>query len=582
MKFALVAVNAKYIHSNPAIYSLKAYSKNSDVYLYEYTINQQINAIIKDIYKEKPNFIGFSCYIWNWEMIRKLISVLSLVLPNTTIWLGGPEVSYNPEAILMESIGVKGVMIGEGERTFDELVKHYSKKAYDEGATSNWNTWDDGLENIKGISYRNNDRIRQNDEQFPLSMDDIPFLYQDVDLATFKNRIIYYESSRGCPFSCSYCLSSEKARVRFRSIERVKEELQVFLEAGVRQVKFVDRTFNCKPQHHLAIWEYLLEHDNGITNFHFEISADLLKEEEMCLLEKLRPGLIQLEIGVQSTNQKTLDEIRRKQPFSEISQWVQYIKKLGNIHQHLDLIVGLPYENLNTFKHSFNEVFALRPDQFQVGFLKVLKGSYMHENAEQYQVVYDPNPPYEVLKTAWLSYDEVCFLKGIEEMVETYYNSGQFSKSLDYLISLWKSPFDFFEALAIYVEENMDFAKQSSRMQKYELLYQFAKYHKKASEVLYKNLIIDYYQHEHAKTRPSFFDDILKYKEQRNQFYKREMLERRYLAHYFEEDKMMTGRNLMHATHLEVFEDGTMLLFDYKRLSPMTKQATVVCIEQEE
>ena len=547
MKFLLCGINAKYIHSNPAIYSLKAYAEkyttfqNLSIELAEYTINQELDFILEDIYKRKPDLLGISCYIWNIHYVELLVKDIHKVLPNTKIWLGGPEVSFDGEDSLKRMPAVTGIMLGEGEKTFLEV-----SKCYDEGK--------DDLSHVTGIVYRlNNDQIIQTKVRTDLlDLTEVPFLYDD--LAPFENRIIYYETSRGCPFSCSYCLSSVDKRVRFRDVEIVKKEIQFFLDKKVAQVKLVDRTFNCKKSHCMEIWNYLLEHDNGITNFHFEISADLISEDELNILKNMRPGLIQLEIGVQTTNPVTAKEIRRNASFENITKVVKKVNTFKNIHQHLDLIIGLPYEDYHSFANSFNEVYALEPEQLQVGFLKVLKGSYMHEMANTYGIIYRDRPPYEVLYTKWLSYNEVLRLKGIEEVVEVYYNSGQFKHTLQYLVAQFKTPFHMYEALADYYEEKDLFSMSHSRMKRYELLLEFAlKINKKEEKldhkVIYTSLLTyDYYLRENAKSRLSFSQDLGQYKEKIKEFYIKEDKERKYLVSY----DGFTSRQLMNMTHIEI------------------------------
>ena len=410
MKFLLAAVNAKYIHSNPGIYSLRAYAGKQnqellmDIEIAEYTINNQLGDIVADIYRRKPDVIGFSCYIWNIVYIKCIIEDLHQIMPNLPIWLGGPEVSYDAMDIMNRYPQVTGIMIGEGEETFYELLccyKRYIKsdnqlRESEDGSHQSIKLWE-SLRQIKGLALR---------EGFtePRELTDLnrmPFLYED--LAAFENKIIYYESSRGCPFRCSYCLSSIDKKVRLRDLNLVKKELQFFLDGRVKQVKFVDRTFNCNHQHAMAIWQYIYDNDNGVTNFHFEVSADLINDEELALLNKMRPGAVQLEIGVQSTNEKTIQAIRRTMDILRLKKVVAHVKQGNNIHQHLDLIAGLPYEDYETFKNSFNDVYAMEPDQLQLGFLKVLKGSYMYENRAAYGLVYRSEPPYEVLSTNWLT-----------------------------------------------------------------------------------------------------------------------------------------------------------------------------------
>lgn len=422
MKVLLTAVNAKYIHSNLAIYSMKAYAEQkgcpgAEIQLAEYTINQQQDGILRGIYEKKPDLLCFSCYIWNISFVRELIRDVKKILPKTRIWVGGPEVSYDAEDFLKEMPQVTGVICGEGEETFAEVVRTYAQWEKQEQEPGK-------LADVPGIVYRDGEKLVFTGNRDILNMDELVFPYENLSL--FEHKIIYYESSRGCPFSCSYCLSSIDKKLRFRSVFLVKKELQFFLDHQVPQVKFVDRTFNCKKEHAMEIWKYIKEHDNSITNFHFEIAADLLTEEEIGLIAAMRPGLIQLEIGVQSTNERTLQEIRRKTSFQEICKKVRAVAEGENVHQHLDLIAGLPYEDYKSFQKSFCDVYALRPQQLQLGFLKVLKGAYMEEMADAYGCVYKSKEPYEVLKTKWLTYGEISRLKGIEEMTEVYYNSGQF------------------------------------------------------------------------------------------------------------------------------------------------------------
>ena len=391
MNILLVGINAKYIHSNPAIYSLAAYagkfadadgiSLRNHINIAEYTINQQTEDIEADIYKRMPDVLAVSCYIWNFAMVQELIEDIHQVRPDLPIWLGGPEVSFHPEQLMQKFPFLAGIMIGEGEQTFVELVQGYM----------------DGtdISNIAGLYLPSGYTA----ERECLRLDDIPFLYSD--LTDFENRIIYYESSRGCPFRCKYCLSSIDKQLRFRSLDLVKKELQFFLDKKVTQVKFIDRTFNAKHEHALAIWHYIKENDNGVTNFHFEISADLLTEEEITLLNSMRKGLVQLEIGVQSTNLDTIREINRNMDLCKLRNAVEKVNAAGNIHQHLDLIAGLPFEDYMSFHDSFNDVYAMRPEQLQLGFLKVLKGSAMEEQAEEYGIGYRKTPPYEVLYTKW-------------------------------------------------------------------------------------------------------------------------------------------------------------------------------------
>lgn len=492
MKVVLTAINAKYIHSNLAVHYLKSYSKEYEeqIEIAEYTINHHVEDVIGNLYRKNPDFVGFSCYIWNINMVYEVAKELRKVLPHTKIWLGGPEVSYDAIEVLEGHSYIDGVMVGEGEETFRELMAYYIDQ---QGR----------LENISGIAYQAEGSIAVTSPRAQMNMSEAPFVYQDME--AFKNKIIYYESSRGCPYSCSYCLSSIDKRVRLRDVEMVKKELQFFLDNKVPQVKFVDRTFNCHPTHTLEIWKYIHEHDNGITNFHMEVSADILREEEFEILNQMRPGLVQLEIGVQSTNPATIEAIRRKMDLTKLKRAVERVKSGKNVHQHLDLIIGLPYEDYETFQTSFNEVYAMEPDQLQIGFLKVLKGSYMHECVEKYGIVYKDAAPYEVLYTKWISYGEVLRLKAVEEMVEVYYNSGQFPNTMKYLVKFFATPFAMYEAIADYYEANGLFERSHSRAQRYEILYTFCKETiGRELEVIAQLLTYDSCLREKMKNRPDF------------------------------------------------------------------------------
>ncbi|MGN0387092.1 MAG: B12-binding domain-containing radical SAM protein [Lachnospiraceae bacterium] len=575
MRFLLTALNAKYIHSNPALYSLKSYvgSLKDHVQIAEYTINNRIEFILEDIYSRKPDAIGFSCYIWNWNMIREILRELPKIMPGLPIWLGGPEVSFDGAEILREFPMVTGIMVGEGEETFREVLLHYLRGESD-----------DVLSTVPGLLLKTGPTGKRE----ALSMEKVPFLYEDM--APFENRIIYYESQRGCPFRCSYCLSSIDKSVRFRNPDTVKRELQFFLDKKVKQVKFVDRTFNCNHEHAMAIWQYISEHDNGVTNFHFEIAADIIREEEIAILRKLRPGLVQMEIGVQSTNEKTLAEIRRNMDVSRLKQVVSRIKEGQNIHVHLDLIAGLPYEDYESFRESFNEVYTMGPEQLQLGFLKVLKGSYMHEKAKDYGLVYLENPPYEVLYTNWISYEDIRRLKKIEEMVEIYYNSNQFRATLPYLLKQFPSPFALYEALADYYEEKGFFVETPARIYRYQVLLSFAEQVDGAHKEVYMELLLyDLYSRENLKSRPDFAPDQNQYRQMFTQIYRREAEERQLLPTLSAYD----SRQLAHMTHMEVFRysvweqevtlmsEKKIVLFDYENRNPLTYDARVVVLEND-
>lgn len=581
MKFLLAAINAKYIHSNPAVYSMRVFVRErlpeADIEIGEYTINHQMELILQDIFRRKPDFVGFSCYIWNISYVLELVQDLHKVLPETEIWLGGPEVTYDARRVLEREPQVRGVMRGEGELTFSELVRAYLAQEADAGsraaAGAGCRLPDFG--GILGITYRDRGgEIRETGPQRLLSMDEIPFYYEDM--SGFDNRIVYYESSRGCPFSCSYCLSSIDKTVRFRSLELVERELEFFLSHRVPQVKFVDRTFNCKREHTRGIWRYITAHDNGVTNFHFEVSADLFDEEELALIQKMRPGLIQLEIGVQSTNPQTIAEIRRTMDLGKLKAAVDRIHSFRNTHEHLDLIAGLPCEGMESFLNSFDEVYAMRPDELQMGFLKVLKGSYMERRAEDYDLKYREVPPYEVLSTRWLSYGEVVRLKAMEEMVEVYYNSGQFDATMGRLLKEFPSPSAMYLALADYYEEQGLFGINHARLARYEILYRFFCLRFADRESLLSELrdcmVYDLYLRENLKSRPSFAMDQAPYKRQVREFFEAEEETPHWLPGY----EGYEARQISKMAHLEIMESGEAILFDYKSRDPLSKNARAV------
>lgn len=550
MKILLAACNAKYIHSNLAVYDLQAYASDyaDHIVLKEYTINQQKDDIMRDIYLEHPDVVCVSCYIWNLSFVKELMADLIKILPGADFWAGGPEVSYDAEKFLTENSEFKGVMVGEGEETFKELAGYYVEKN------------PQNLKDMTGICYRDGDQIIHNGWRHIMDLSSIPFIYKD--LSEFKNRIIYYESSRGCPFSCSYCLSSIDKKLRFRDTETVKKELQFFIDNKVPQVKFVDRTFNCKHDHAMAIWKYINEHDNGVTNFHFEISADLLREEELQEMSTMRPGLIQLEIGVQSTNPDTIKAIHRTMDFEKLKGIVDRIHSFGNIHQHLDLIAGLPYEDYDSFRNSFNDVYALKPQQLQLGFLKVLKGSHMMEMCREYGIVYKTQEPYEVLSTKWLDYDHVLKLKTVENMVEVYYNSGQFQNTLEYLEKFFPDAFSIYERLGSFYMEKGYGDVSHTRMRRYEILLEFLEDMPEISVDQVKDqMVYDLYLRENLKSRPGFARDQKPFERQIWDFRKREKV----------------AKN----AHVEVFADGTVLLFNYADRDPLTNNAHVTDVTKD-
>ena len=541
MKILLAACNAKYIHSNPAVYDLKAYAAayKDSVQIKEFTINQPKDEIMKEIYRSGADVVCFSCYIWNISFVRELIRDLKKILPDTVFWAGGPEVSFHAKNFLEDMPQVTGIMKGEGEETFLALAGYYL-----EGKGR--------LEEISGIVFRKENKIVDNGFREPVDLDRIPFIYENP--GNFENRIIYYESSRGCPFSCSYCLSSIDRKLRFRSLSLVKKELQFFLDHRVPQVKFVDRTFNCRHEHAMEIWKYILEHDNGVTNFHFEVSADLFREDELDLIGRMRPGLIQLEIGVQSANPETLEAVHRKTDLEKLRRNVEKIRSFHSVHQHLDLIAGLPCEDYESFRRSFDFVYSMKPDQLQLGFLKVLKGSLMEEKAREYGITCKSLEPYEVLSTRWISYEEILKLKTVESMVEVYYNSGQFQYTLNWLTGFWEDAFSFYEDLGRFYERKGYEELSHSRIRRYEILLEFL--HEKPEISVAEaagRMVYDLYLRENLKKRPLFAADQKPY-EKAVWSYRKE-------------------HQVPKTAHIEVFSDGTAVLFDYDRRDPLSHNA---------
>lgn len=560
MKALLTAINAKYIHTNPAVYSLMKHASQYGDFmeLAEYTINNQMDAVVRDLYERKPDVLFFSCYVWNIEYVKDVAGQLKKVLPQTDIWFGGPEVSYDGPVILQDNPYLKGVMIGEGETVFTKLMHFYSYG-------------DICLKDIEGLMYRENERIVMTKPGSLVPMDELKFLYEEPE--RFAHRIIYYESSRGCPFRCSYCMSSIDKTVRFRSMELVKKELGFFLAHNVLQVKFIDRTFNIRVDRTMEILQFLLEHDNGITNFHFEVAADIITDEEIALMNQMRPGLIQLEIGVQSTNPDTIREIDRTMDLERVKEVVRTLRKPGNIHIHLDLIAGLPKEDIKSFIHSFNEVYELRPQELQLGFLKVLKGAKMHDKAEEYGLIYADKAPYEVLKTNWMDFDDIIRLKAVEEMTEVYYNSGLFSYTFEFLEQYFDSAFDMYDCLAAYYKEHGLFDMKHTRITRYSILLDFIRSLGRLDmEVFEQLLVFDLYLRENLKTRPDFACDGEIYKELTRDSYRKlskTMKSKIFHVEPFHLDilKLMKDK--------EICRRDCLIVFDYENRHPVSKMAAV-------
>lgn len=580
-KVLLTAINAKYIHSNLAVYSLKANAGEYEprVEICEYTINHRQEEILRHLYGKQPDVIGFSCYLWNIEYIINIARDLKKILPGLTILVGGPEVSYHPEQILEDYDFIDVVMVGEGEKTFYEYMAWFIDG---KGTRAD----------IPGLVYRESGAVRRTKPGQGLNMDELVFPYRDLE--GMKNRIIYYESIRGCPFSCSYCLSSIEKTVRLKSLSKTLSELDFFLENKVSQVKFVDRTFNCNHEHAYGVWKYIGEHDNGVTNFHFEIGGDLLREEDFELFRTFRPGLVQFEIGVQSTNPDTIKAIRRTMNLPKLRDNIEKVHAGHNIHEHLDLIAGLPYEDYESFRQSFNDVYAMKPDQFQLGFLKVLDGSYMNEAKEQYDVVYSSQPPYEIFSTKWLPYKDVLQLKQVEEMVEVYYNSFQFAATMAYLEQYFETAFDMYRAMGAYYKEHQLYEAKHSRLERYEILWDFAcRLPKINLEEFRETMTYDLYSRDYVKNPPAFVRmRTEETKKKIRRFFDRECKQRTIICGY---DGLVT-KQLYNMLYVDCFtidmeiliETGKVqkkepfyLMFDYKKRNPLNHSAKVTRLTDE-
>lgn len=552
-KVLLAALNAKYIHSNLALRYLSKFQDNEKhhhIVTMEFTINQRVDFIAEEIFRQKPDVVLFSCYIWNVEQLKQLCPILKKILPDCLIGFGGPEVSYDSEDFLRQNPAADLVMRGEGEQIFTELLGYF-----DEGMPKR-------LEEIRGLTFRQGENILSTPPQMPLDLALLPFPYAE-DLSDMQNQIIYYETSRGCPYQCGYCLSSVERGVRFVPLEKALLDLQKFLDARVRQVKFIDRTFNCKKSHAMAIWKYLHEHDNGVTNFHFEITADLLDQETIDFLKQVRKGLFQFEIGVQTTNPKTMEAIRRNVDFGVLSDRVRQIKAGENIHQHLDLIAGLPYEDYASFERSFNNVYALAPEQLQLGFLKLLKGSMLHQKRQEYGIITHDTAPYEVLETDVLPFVDTLRLKYVEEMVETYYNSGRFLHTLAYLVPFYESPFSFYEELSVAWIEEKNHYISLSKFGLCDFLWKFAlKKEEIEPERLQELMRFDFMLHERPNKLPECLktEEDIQWREKILSFYGSKEKIEKYLPHYVGGKKQAVSQ-----THIAVMNEKNAAIFDYGR-----------------
>ena len=436
---------------------LKAFTKDLDFQgdIKEFSINDRVENILEGIIEEKPDVVAFSCYIWNMEFVNRLAELIKLVDPNIEILYGGPEVSYEGKEFLENHEG-EYVIVGEGEKTFREFVLY----KLGEGK----------IEDIKGLNYKRDGKVFENPKRPEMDMNELVFPYTYEE--DINNKIVYYEASRGCPFKCKYCLSSVMHGVRFLDVERVKKELKYFMERGLKLVKFVDRTFNCNREYTVELLKYLSEQDTE-TRFHFEVAADLLTEEQIEILNNAPKGRFQLEVGVQTTNNEVLHNINRYITYENIKEKVLKVAAGKNVMQHLDLIAGLPGEDLESFKKSFNDVHAIRPDEIQLGFLKLLKGSSMREEAEKWGIVYSPYAPYEIIRSKDISYEELLLLKKVEAMVDKYYNSCKFNNVIKFFLNIYEKPFDFYYDLAMFFEEKGNFKRSIGNVEYYKILLDF-------------------------------------------------------------------------------------------------------------
>ncbi len=559
MRIVLVAMDAQYIHTNLAVRSIAAYCKQQngpEVEIIEFTINMRTELILEKLAELKADVYGFSCYIWNVGMVCEVAAELRKICPAALLLAGGPQVSYHSEEFLQNHPCFDVVMTGEGEQTAFELFSHLHKR--------------ESYFSSPGIVYKKQGEICRNEPPAPLPMDMLPLAYEKPE--EVGGRILYYESMRGCPFGCSYCLSSVERGVRIKNAEKVKQELLFLTRHKPKQIKFVDRTFNCNKQHAMEVWEFLRRNDNGVTNFHFELAGELLDDETLAYLGDIRPGLFQFEIGVQTTNLQTLREINRPAGLEKLFEKVAKLKEKGNIHLHLDLIAGLPYEGMDSFIQSFNNVYSQQPHQFQLGFLKVLAGSGMEQNAKKYGLVWQDVAPFEILFNQWISYEELVELKRIAEMVEQYYNSGRFASIIAYLVNCFATPFEFWQKLArLYKQEGRD-QTQLSKTGYYEFLGRFMQAENIPQSQHAKWICrYDLLLHEKPKAVPGWVE-VDGTKEKRAEilaFYEKEENRSRYLPEYEE----WHPKQVFKMAHLEVFpfnpitgeQKECALLFNYKR-----------------
>lgn len=544
MKILLTAINSKFIHSNLAVRYLKAFAEDMDYIskIREFSINDRDEKVLEEIIKEKPDIVAFSTYIWNIEMVKRLSNLIKIVNSNIKILYGGPEVSYDSSNILNELNG-DYLIEGEGEKTYREFVE-YTLGERD-------------IKSIRGLYYKEGNKVIGNGNRPLMNMNEIVFPYKmDENL---DNKIVYYEASRGCPFNCKYCLSSTIHGVRFLDIERVKKELQFFIDKKVKLVKFVDRTFNCNFKFSTAIWEFLINAETN-TQFHFEISADILKPQELELLRRASKDRFQFEVGVQTTNDEVLNRINRFVNFSDIKEKVVELLEIKNIKQHLDLIAGLPGEDIVSFKKSFNDVYSIEPEEIQLGFLKLLRGSSMREEAEEYGMRYSPYPPYEIIATNDISYDELLTLKKVESMVDKYYNSQKFKNIIKMLVKCFDTPYDFYLALGNYFDSRGYFDRNIGNSEYYKVFLDFNnKVTKLDNEILRDIIKYDYLMFNKRRGMPEFLGKGVT-KEEENIF--KEALREKYSFkdYYIESFKFDINKFINEG---EISENKTYFLFGY-------------------
>ena len=569
MKILLTTLNSKFIHTNLAIRYLKHFVKDVndiEVDIREYTINNELDYILKDINKNSYDVILFSTYIWNVNDIVKLCHNLKKINPNVKIALGGPEVTYDSENSMNTHDFVDYILYGEGELVFKDFVKYLKGEI--------------NIEEVKGLVYRENGKVIKNKPMELLqNLDLIPSPYENIDKSEYENRIVYYETSRGCPFNCQYCLSSTIQGLRYFSIDRVKKDLKALIDARVSQIKFIDRTFNANKKFAMEIMQFLMENDNDYTTYHFEVTAHLLTDDMLDFLSKCKEGLFQFEIGVQSTNDKVLEAVGRRDDFKKLSYVVQKIATFRNIHQHLDLIAGLPYEDYKSFEKSFNDVFNLGIEHLQLGFLKMIKGTGVRNEADKHEYRYKDYPPYEILYNKYISYDEIIKLKDIEEILEKYYNSKNFVLSMKYIIQNYykQSPFKFFEDFATYFDENGYFDASQGKNQLYKILLDFYVEKVNTNIELFKEILkYDYISLGKTSNVPSFMNkiDIEDFKNRCHIF-----LQDNYnISKYIPRFENTPAKQIIKYVHFEVFKFDILKLKEDKTMNLEENECVILFV----